>query len=176
MPVINSVPKEKAPAELHGLYDKLSHANGHMPNIFGVMAQRPKVLQAFMPLYAAIVNEGTVEPRYKELAYLKTSQVNGCEYCTRAHTASGKKIGITEEQIRALNFFQRSPLFDEKDKATLLYAERVTRGAAALREPALQDLKKYFTEDQIVELTLVTCVANFTNRFNDALLFPPDLG
>jgi alkylhydroperoxidase family enzyme len=94
----------------------------------------------------------------------------------RAHTASGKRIGITDEQIQALTFYRRSPLFDEKDKATLLYVERVTRGAAALREAALQDLKKYFTEDQIVELTLVTCVANFTNRFNDALQLPPDLG
>ena len=75
-----------------------------------------------------------------------------------------------------MNFYQRSPLFDEKDKATLLYAERATRGAAAMREGTLEDLKKYFTEDQIVELTMVTCVANFTNRFNDALQLPPDLG
>jgi len=37
-------------------------------------------------------------------------------------------------------------------------------------------LKKYYTEDQIVELTLVICVANFTNRFNDALQIVPDLG
>jgi len=75
-----------------------------------------------------------------------------------------------------LQFYQRSPLFDEKDKATLLYVERVTRGASAMREGSLEEMKKYFTEDQIVELTLVTCVANFTNRFNDALQLPPDLG
>jgi alkylhydroperoxidase family enzyme len=85
-------------------------------------------------------------------------------------------VGITDEQIRALTFYQRSPLFDEKDKTVLLYAERVTRGSAAIREGTLQDLKKHFTEDQIVELTLVICVANFTNRFNDALQVEPDLG
>lgn len=73
-------------------------------------------------------------------------------------------------------FYQRSSLFDEKDKATLLYVERVTRGASAMREGSLEEMKKYFTEDQIIELTLVTCVANFTNRFNDALQLPPDLG
>ena len=73
-------------------------------------------------------------------------------------------------------FYQRSSLFDEKDKATLLYVERVTRGASAMREGSLEEMEKYFTEDQIVELTLVTCVANFTNRFNDALQLPPDLG
>ena len=73
-------------------------------------------------------------------------------------------------------FFQRSGLFDEKDKAVLLYAERVTRGASAMRQGTLEELKKYFSEDQIVELTLLICVANFTNRFNDALQLAPDLG
>ena len=85
-------------------------------------------------------------------------------------------MGITDEQIRALPFFQRSPLLDAKDKATLTYVERVTRGAAGMRERGLQELREYFSEDQIVELTLVTCVANFTNRFNDALQIDPDLG
>lgn len=83
---------------------------------------------------------------------------------------------MTEEQIRALLFFERSALFDEKDKAVILYAERVTRGAAAVREGTLQDLRKHFDEGQIVELTLVICAANFTNRFNDALRVVPDLG
>ena len=85
-------------------------------------------------------------------------------------------MGITDEQIQALGFYQRSPLFDAKDKATILYAERVTRGAAAVRDGTLQDLAKYYSEDQIVELTLTICVANFTNRFNDALQVEPDLG
>lgn len=75
-----------------------------------------------------------------------------------------------------MKFYQRSPLFDEKEKATLLYAERVTRGAAGLRERALEELKNFYPEDQIVELTLVICTANFTNRFNDALQVEPDLG
>jgi len=85
-------------------------------------------------------------------------------------------VGITDEQIKALPFYHRSAAFDEKEKATLLYAERVTRGASAVREGTLQELKKYYSEDQIVELTLVTCMANFTNRFNDALQVEPDLG
>ena len=59
---------------------------------------------------------------------------------------------------------------------TLLYAERLTRGAAAVREGTLQELRKYYSEDQIVELTLVICMANFTNRFNDGLQIDPDLG
>ena len=73
-------------------------------------------------------------------------------------------------------FFQRSQAFDDKEKAVLLYAERVTRGASAIRPPALQDLKQYFNDDQIVELTLTICIASFTNRFNDAMNIAPDIG
>lgn len=83
---------------------------------------------------------------------------------------------MTEEQINALQFYRTSKVFDEKEKATLLYAERITRGAAAIRSGTLEELRKYYSEDQIVELTLVICVANLTNRFNDALQVEPDLG
>jgi alkylhydroperoxidase family enzyme len=75
-----------------------------------------------------------------------------------------------------LQFFQRSPLFDEKEKATILWAERVTRGASAIRQNALEELTKYYDVGQIVELTLVICAANFTNRFNDSMQNIPDLG
>jgi alkylhydroperoxidase family enzyme len=85
-------------------------------------------------------------------------------------------VGITDEQIRALPFYQRSAVFDPKEKATLLCAERLTRGAAAVREATLEELRKHFSEDQIVELTLVVCLANFTNRFNDGLQLEPDIG
>jgi len=85
-------------------------------------------------------------------------------------------VGVTDEQIRALTFYQRSPLFDEREKAVILYADRVTRSAAAIRDATLEDLKKHFNEEQIVELTLVIAIANFTNRFNDALRMEPDIG
>jgi alkylhydroperoxidase family enzyme len=45
-----------------------------------------------------------------------------------------------------------------------------------MRAGSLEELRKYYDEGQIVELTLVICAANFTNRFNDALRAVPDLG
>ncbi len=45
-----------------------------------------------------------------------------------------------------------------------------------MRSGTLEELHKFYDEGQIVELTLVICAANFTNRFNDALASTPDLG
>ena len=67
MSVLTSLPKEKAAAELHGIYDTLSKRFGKMPNIFGLMAHRPDALAKFLPFYSAVMGGGTVEPRYKEL-------------------------------------------------------------------------------------------------------------
>src|ERR1700722_13631359 len=175
MGVVSPLTREQAVPEMQKTFDALAARAGKVPNIFATMAHRPAVLGTFLPLYKAIVNEGNVEPRYKELAYLRTSMVNGCEYCTLAHIASSKRAGVTEEQAAALPFYQRSPLFDEKEKATILFADRVTRGTATIRDAQLEELRKFYSEEQIVELTLLACVANFTNRFNDALNNIPDL-
>jgi alkylhydroperoxidase family enzyme len=85
-------------------------------------------------------------------------------------------VGVTDEQISALTFYQRSSLFDDREKAVITFADRVTRAAATVRESDLESLRKWFSEDQIVELVLVIAVANFTNRVNDGLRVEPDLG
>lgn len=80
MGVVNPIPAEQAAAELKAVYEQMSKKFGRMPNIFAVMAHRPNVLKNFLPFYAAVMAEGTIEAKYKELAYLKTAQLNGCEY------------------------------------------------------------------------------------------------
>src|SRR5258708_37122916 len=98
MSAVNPLPKEKAASEVHPIYDGVSKKFGKMPNIFGLMAHRPDVLAKFLPFYSAVMEGRTVEARYKELAYLKTALINGCEYCTRAPTASAQRNRIPAEQ------------------------------------------------------------------------------
>jgi alkylhydroperoxidase family enzyme len=55
------------------------------------------------------------------------------------------------------------------------YADIVTRGASAVSEPVLDELGKHFSSDEIVELTLMICLANFNNRFGEALMVDLDI-
>src|SRR5258708_13547866 len=150
MGVVNPLTREQASPEVQDTFEKLAARAGKVPNIFAAMAHRPAVLNTFLPLYKAVINEGTVEAKYKELTYLRASMVNGCEYCTRAHIASSKGAGVTPEQIAALPFYARSPLFDKKEKATILYADRVTRGASGIRQPPMEPFRKYYAEAPIL--------------------------
>ena len=83
---------------------------------------------------------------------------------------------MTEDQIKALRFYQRSEAFDEKEKATIRFADIVTRGATAVDADVLGYVGKYYSEDEIVELTMVISLANLANRINDTLQIEPDLG
>src|ERR1700676_1773578 len=103
-PVVTPISKEKAAPEVQPIFDKLTHVFGHMPSFFGTMARVPQALAHFLPLYSAVIDKGSVEPKYKELAYLKTALTNGCEYCFKAHSASGKKRGGREEKTKTLAF------------------------------------------------------------------------
>ena len=113
MGVVNPLTKEEAAPELQDTFEKLAARAGKVPNTFAAMAHRPEVLAKFLPLYKAIINQGTIEDKFNELAYLRASIVNGCEYCTRAHIASSKRAGVTAEQVAAMPFYSRSPIFDE---------------------------------------------------------------
>lgn len=80
MATITPVSEERAAAEVKPIYENLKKNIGRVPNFFAMLAHKPEVLKNFIPMYQAITGPGSIEPKYKELAYLKTSTVNGCEY------------------------------------------------------------------------------------------------
>jgi uncharacterized peroxidase-related enzyme len=147
-------------------------ARSKQPNLFfRTMANRPEVLKAFVPFYGAVMGPGSVPHRIKELVYLTCSYANQCAFCTAAHTASGKKAGITEQEMQSLQAGQEQG-FSEPELAAIRYARELTRTAnAATTRDALA---AHFNDEQIVEIALATATANWTNRFNNGLGIVPE--
>jgi len=152
---------------LAGLESKAKKEN----HFFRTMANRPDVLKTFVPFYGAVVGPGSVERRIKELVYLTCSYANECAYCTAAHVASGKKAGISEDELRSLQT-EQDHAFSEPERAAIRYARELTQTADA--EESRDALFEHFTNEQIVEITLVAAIANFTNRFNNGLQLQPE--
>ena len=138
---------------------------------FRAMAHRPEVLKNFVPFYGAVMGPGAVDRRIKELVYLTCSYANECAFCTWAHIASGKKAGITEEEMRALQT-EQDHVFSDAERAAIRFARELTREAAADDQRAA--LFEHFNDEQVVEITVVAAMANFTNRFNNGLGVQPE--
>jgi len=147
-------------------------AKSRRPNhFFRSMANRPEALKTFVPFYGAVMGPGAVERRIKELVYLTCSYANECAYCLAAHTASAKKAGLSEGELRALQTEQDHD-FSEPERAAILYARELTQTADAQESRAA--LLEHFSSEQMVEITLVAAMANFTNRFNNGLEIEPE--
>lgn len=148
-------------------------ARSKQPNpFFRVMAHRPEALKNFVPFYGAVAGAGSLERRLKELAYLTASIANRCAFCTAAHTPAARKAGLTDDEFRAIENEQNAG-FSPAEQALIAYARELTR-TARVEDSTRTALEAHFTEEQIVELTMVVAMANFTNRFNNGLNILPE--
>jgi alkylhydroperoxidase family enzyme len=76
---ISYIEKEQAVPEVQPIFERFEKALGRIPNIFKAMAHAPVFLQKFMEFDGAM-RSTKVDRKLRELAYLKASQVNQCEY------------------------------------------------------------------------------------------------
>ena len=77
---ITPLEKEQAPDSVRPIYEGLEKKTGRVINMFKVMAYKPNVLGPFLEFYKQVWAPGALSPKLKELAYLRTSLMNGCEY------------------------------------------------------------------------------------------------
>jgi len=73
------VEREQAPPEIQGVYDKLQKAMGRVSNFMKLIANHPKSFPGFMEWYPKL-REGALDIKLRQLAYVKASQLNGCNY------------------------------------------------------------------------------------------------
>lgn len=78
----------------------------------------------------------------------------------------GRKLGITEEQLRNLARFDASAHFNEEEKLVLRLAVELTRTPAEVSEDFFTALRSRFSERQLVELTAAIAWENYRARFN----------
>jgi len=86
------------------------------------------------------------------------------------HLASSKRAGLTWQDWQALKDPASAP-FTDREKAALIYAEKLTRAPWEIDDADVTALKNadWFNDSQIVDLHLLVGLANLTNRFTDPL-------
>ncbi len=155
---------EQATPEVKEIYDQ--KLKGKPGNAQKALAHRPDLLKNFLGFYASVGR--SLDRKLYELIYIRVSMMNGCRYCLQHHLASSKRVGLTSEDWGALQQGNYSR-YGEKEKAALTYVEKLTRSPHEITDTDFNELKKHFSEPEIVDLHLLTGLANLTNRFTDPL-------
>jgi alkylhydroperoxidase family enzyme len=81
-------------------------------------------------------------------------------------------LGVSDEKILALAEYATSPLYDERERVALEYAERMTFSDQDVDDELFSRLRGFFDEDAIVELTAAIAWENSSSKFNRALRVP----
>jgi AhpD family alkylhydroperoxidase len=109
--------------------------------------------------------ETGLEPVLLELARLRASLLNGCEYCIRLHTAELKKHNETPERIASVAEWRSSEAYTQRERAALAWAEAITNIQDGHAPDVVYDeVRQHFSETETVNLTLVLTTINAWNR------------
>lgn len=125
----------------------------------------PQTYQAML----ALENSLTLDPVLKELVKLRVSQINGCLFCADMHSKAAKLNGERELRLYHLPLWHESPLFDEREKAALAWAERLTLSAQQpVTDADYAAVRTHFEEAELAALTFVISTINAWNRIGVA--------
>jgi AhpD family alkylhydroperoxidase len=93
-----------ASAEVRAVYDDIMAVKGidFVPNFWRTIAHHPPLLKQTWETLKQVMAPGALDPLTKEMIALAVSATNGCEYCIRSHTASARKLGMSEPALGEL--------------------------------------------------------------------------
>lgn len=107
----------------------------------------------------------SIDEKLHALVELRVSQINGCVYCVDLHSTQARAAGETQQRLDCLPVWQECPFFDKSERAAFAWAEAVTLiSEDGAPQDLFDDLKICFSDEQIVDLTLIIAQMNAWNR------------
>lgn len=129
---------------------------------------QPASYEAMMQLNQKAVEgaaEAGLDARLIELIKIRASQLNGCAFCLRMHTADAVKHGESAERLAVLPAWWESQYFSDTERAALQLTEQVTliSDHGKVAERGVQP-PEHLSEPQIAAVTWLAIVINAWNR------------
>ena len=103
----------------------------------------------------------------------RAAMLNRCEFCEDIAKAQAVQQKIGLEKFQDLDSYARSSAFSDREKAALAYVDEATR-QKQVADPTFDELRKHFSEREIVEITVLNAIENFYNLINIPLDIPSD--
>jgi AhpD family alkylhydroperoxidase len=132
----------------------------------------PKALKPLLD-YSAALHECGLERPLVELVLMRVSQINGCAYCMDMHSKDARAAGETEQRLYVLPGWREASFYSERECAAFAWAEAVTRlGEHGVPDDIYDRARGSFSEEELLNLTLLVGLINTWNRINVAFQTP----
>jgi uncharacterized peroxidase-related enzyme len=171
-PRMAPLPVDHSP-DLNGPFAAVAKNLGFVPNSVLIMQRKPKLVKAFAQMAAAIWDpDSKVDRGFKRLVAHIASRAAGCQYCM-AHTIAGAAhLGVEEQKLAAIWEYRSSPLYTKEERVALDFAFAASVVPNAVSNESFEELRKHWSEEQIVEIVATIAIFGFLNRWNDTMGTP----
>jgi AhpD family alkylhydroperoxidase len=124
----------------------------------------PEAIKALSALETLLQASG-LEQSLIEMIKTRASQINGCAFCINIHTQDARKHGETEKRLYLLNGWREEPVYTDRERAALAWAEAVTLiSETHAPDDVYAQVRKYFSETETVNLTMLIATINTWDR------------
>ncbi|MGC1417793.1 MAG: carboxymuconolactone decarboxylase family protein [Candidatus Acidiferrum sp.] len=108
------------------------------------------------------------------LLKMRASQINGCAYCIDMHSKDARALGETEQRLYELDAWRETPFYTDRERAALAWTEAVTLVSQThVPDSIYEEVRKHFSEKEMVDLTFVASTINAWNRLAIAMRAVP---
>ncbi|MGI9316853.1 MAG: carboxymuconolactone decarboxylase family protein [bacterium] len=168
---VSYVERDQANAETIAFYDKAEDRFQALLNIFKVFGHQPEYGTVFTDMIMAVLKDGVLDWKTKELLILKATQRNDCQYCVVQHERVSDMLGIPAEKIADIDGdkYTTSPHFTEGEKALMDLTVQIGIDANRVSKELWERLHANWSEPQIVDAVFVITIYIAVSKFGDAL-------
>ncbi|NKB94393.1 MAG: carboxymuconolactone decarboxylase [Candidatus Nanopelagicales bacterium] len=150
---ISYVPYETLNSDMQGELQRCAEHGTPRPESSAVRAHSERSFWFFADSWQKIFREGVMDHALKELCRVYISRTVTCEFCGNQRSEKAAEQGLQEMQYDDLLNFESSSTYTDEQKAALRYAQAIAWGPASVDQDHMWDeLSRFFTEEQIVEL------------------------
>jgi alkylhydroperoxidase family enzyme len=127
---------------------------------------RPEYAEPNRRYLEAARQQSILEPRLREAVRYRMAIINGCLLCLQGRS---EETGMTEAAYADVATFRTSPLFSDREKLALEYAELFALDHHSIDDAFFERLRNEFTDPEIVDLTFFTGRAMSFGRLTHVL-------
>ena len=165
------VDRAAATGPVRTVFDQIHGAFGATPNMFRAVANSPAALQSMWAAFGAL-GGGVIGVALGEQIAVAVANRNACDYCLAAHTALGRKAGVSGDDLAAA---QSGESADPRTAAVLRFALKLVNERGQVDATDVQALRDHgWSDEHIVEIVAHVALNLFTNYVNVALAVPVD--
>lgn len=170
MPRLREVPRAEADEnvalplynQLFGSRDPVTEpgtATGTRGDWWSVFALSPDTLKHAAQGFAYYRSpRRKLDPVLRELGQTWAGWATGSQFVFSQHCKSLRGLGVSEAKIEALPLWQTSDVFDAKERLVLAYADRLVGHGGRVPDALFAQVKAAFSDEEILELTYITCL------------------